>query len=38
VRPNLTDKQLVEITALTVVNLDRFNAGFGIGSAGCRNG
>jgi hypothetical protein len=35
---NLTDKQLVEITALlTVVNLDRFNAAFEIGSAACRN-
>jgi hypothetical protein len=39
VRQNLTDKQLVEITALlTVVNLDRLDAAFGIGSAACRNG
>ena len=36
---NFTDKQLVEITALlTVVNLDRFNAAFGIGSAGFSEG
>jgi alkylhydroperoxidase family enzyme len=34
-----TDKQLVEITALlTVVNLDRFNAAFGIGAAGFSDG
>jgi hypothetical protein len=34
-----TDKQLVEITAhLTLVNLDRFNAAFGIGSAGFSEG
>ncbi len=34
-----SDKQLVEITALlTVVNLDRFNAAFGIGSAGFSDG
>jgi alkylhydroperoxidase family enzyme len=33
------DEQLVEITALlTVVNLDRFNAAFGIGSAGFSEG
>jgi alkylhydroperoxidase family enzyme len=33
------DKQLVELTAhLTVVNLDRFNAAFGIGSAGFSEG
>jgi len=33
------DKQMVEITALlTVVNLDRFNAAFGIGSAGFSEG
>ena len=33
------DKQLVELTAhLTVVNLDRFNAAFGIGSAGFSDG
>jgi alkylhydroperoxidase family enzyme len=32
-------KQLVEITALlTVVNIDRFNAAFGIGSAGFSEG
>jgi alkylhydroperoxidase family enzyme len=32
---HFTNEQLVEITALlTVVNLDRFNAAFGIGSAG----
>ncbi|MGO9975076.1 MAG: carboxymuconolactone decarboxylase family protein [Solirubrobacteraceae bacterium] len=34
-----SDEQLVEITALlTVVNLDRFNAAFGIGSAGFSEG
>jgi AhpD family alkylhydroperoxidase len=34
-----TDQQLVELTALlTVVNLDRFNAAFGIGSAGFSEG
>ena len=34
-REHFSDKQLVEITALlTLVNLDRFNAAFGIGSAG----
>jgi hypothetical protein len=34
-RKHFTDKQLVEITALlTLVNVDRFNAAFGIGSAG----
>jgi alkylhydroperoxidase family enzyme len=34
-----TDEQLVEITALlTVVNLDRFNAAFGVGSAGFSEG
>jgi hypothetical protein len=34
-----SDAQLVEITALlTVVNLDRFNAAFGIGSAGFSEG
>jgi alkylhydroperoxidase family enzyme len=33
------EKQLVEITALlTLVNLDRFNAAFGIGSAGFSEG
>ncbi len=36
---HFTDKQMVEITALlTVVNLDRFNAAFGIGSAGFSEG
>jgi AhpD family alkylhydroperoxidase len=36
---HFTNKQLVEITALlTVVNLDRFNAAFGIGSAGFSEG
>jgi AhpD family alkylhydroperoxidase len=34
-KQHFTNEQLVEITALlTVVNLDRFNAAFGIGSAG----
>jgi alkylhydroperoxidase family enzyme len=34
-KEHFSDKQLVEITALlTLVNLDRFNAAFGIGSAG----
>jgi len=34
-----SDEQMVEITALlTVVNLDRFNAAFGIGSAGFSDG
>ncbi len=36
---HFTDKQMVEITALlTVVNLDRLNAAFGIGSAGFSEG
>jgi alkylhydroperoxidase family enzyme len=36
---HFTDQQLVEITALlTLVNLDRFNAAFGIGSAGFSEG
>jgi alkylhydroperoxidase family enzyme len=36
---HFTDKQMVEITALlTVVNLDRFNAAFGIGAAGFSEG
>jgi alkylhydroperoxidase family enzyme len=36
---HFTDEQLVEITALlTVVNLDRFNAAFGVGSAGFSEG
>jgi alkylhydroperoxidase family enzyme len=34
-KEHFTDKQIVEITGLlTVVNLDRFNAAFGVGSAG----
>ena len=34
-KEHFNDEQLVEITAhLVVVNLDRFNAAFGIGSAG----
>jgi AhpD family alkylhydroperoxidase len=36
---HFTDEQLVEITALlTVVNLNRFNAAFGVGSAGFSEG
>ena len=36
---HFTDKQIVEITALlTLVNLDRFNAAFGIGAAGFSEG
>jgi hypothetical protein len=36
---HFSDEQIVEITALvTVVNLDRFNAAFGIGSAGFSEG
>ena len=36
---HFTDEQLVEITALlTVVNLNRFNAAFGVGSAGFSDG
>jgi alkylhydroperoxidase family enzyme len=39
VRSHFTDVQLVEITALlTLVNLDRFNAAFGIGAAGFSDG
>ncbi len=39
VRSYFDDRQLVEITALlTLVNLDRFNAAFGIGSAGYSDG
>jgi alkylhydroperoxidase family enzyme len=35
VKEHFSDEQLVEITALlTLVNLDRFNAAFGVGSAG----
>ncbi len=38
-RKHFSDKQIVEITALlTLVNLDRFNAAFGIGSAGFSDG
>lgn len=38
-KEHFSDDQLVEITALlTVVNLDRFNAAFGIGSAGFSDG
>jgi len=38
-RQHFNDEQLVEITALlTLVNLDRFNAAFGIGSAGFSEG
>ena len=36
---HFSDEQLVELTALlTLVNLDRFNAAFGIGSAGFSDG
>jgi AhpD family alkylhydroperoxidase len=39
VREHFSDEQLVELTALlTVVNLNRFNAAFGIGSAGFSEG
>ena len=38
-REHFNDEQLVEITALlTLVNLDRFNAAFGIGEAGFSEG
>lgn len=38
-KEHFRDEQLVEITALlTVINLDRFNAAFGIGSAGFSEG
>ena len=38
-KEHFSDKQLVELTALlTVVNLDRFNAAFGIGAAGFSEG
>ncbi|MBV9944043.1 MAG: carboxymuconolactone decarboxylase family protein [Solirubrobacterales bacterium] len=38
-KENFTDEQMVEITALLmVVNLDRLNAAFGIGSAGFSEG
>lgn len=36
---HFTNEQIVELTALlTIVNLDRFNAAFGIGSAGFSQG
>ena len=39
VKEHFTDEQLVEITALlTLVNLDRLNAAFGVGSAGFSDG
>ncbi|HWE12247.1 MAG TPA: hypothetical protein VG365_01985 [Solirubrobacteraceae bacterium] len=39
IKEHFSNPQLVEITALlTVVNLDRFNAAFGIGSAGFSDG
>jgi AhpD family alkylhydroperoxidase len=39
VKEHFNDEQLVEITALlTLVNFDRFNAAFGIGSAGFSEG
>jgi 4-carboxymuconolactone decarboxylase len=39
VKEHFTDEELVEMTALlTLVNLDRFNAAFGIGSAGFSEG
>jgi alkylhydroperoxidase family enzyme len=38
-KEHFSDKQIVEITALlTLVNVDRFNAAFGIGSAGFSEG
>ncbi|HSZ42751.1 MAG TPA: carboxymuconolactone decarboxylase family protein [Trebonia sp.] len=38
-KEHFSDAQIVEITALlTVVNLDRFNAAFGIGAAGFSDG
>ena len=38
-KAHFSDSQLVEITALlTLVNLDRFNAAFGVGSAGFSEG
>ena len=39
VKEHFSDKQLVELTALlTLVNVDRFNAAFGIRSAGFSDG
>jgi alkylhydroperoxidase family enzyme len=38
-KEHFSDEQMVEITALlTLVNVDRFNAAFGIGSAGFSDG
>ena len=38
-REHFSDRQIVEITALLmVVNLDRFNAAFGVGAAGFSDG
>jgi alkylhydroperoxidase family enzyme len=38
-KEHFSDEQMVELTALlTLVNLDRFNAAFGIGSAGFSDG
>jgi 4-carboxymuconolactone decarboxylase len=38
-KEHFSDEQLVELTAfLTVINLDRFNAAFGVGSAGYSEG
>jgi AhpD family alkylhydroperoxidase len=38
-RAHFTENQMVEVTAhLTLVNLDRFNAAFGVGSAGFSQG
>ena len=38
-KEHFSDEQMVEITALlTLVNLDRFNAAFGVGSAGFSEG
>ena len=38
-KEHFSDEQMVEVTALlTLVNLDRFNAAFGIGSAGFSEG
>ena len=38
-KEHFTDEQMVEITALlTLVNLDRFNAAFGIGASGFSEG
>jgi AhpD family alkylhydroperoxidase len=38
-RDHFTEEQMVEITAfLTLVNLDRFNAAFGVGAAGFSDG